>query len=683
MTSASSTDGSISLLGDHEFISDNEGIQSVPIIPLTTSSIVTTTSIQPQQFWMRCQQPELTLILREPKIQFYRDADAKLSEIEATSDDDCVQMESITKTVATATTSMAAPATNALTVPESTLTSSDPTTELVRATTSSSSAPLSSSLKSKSSQDENEIFSFGTITILFTGFVFAFIAILYSWYAAPVENINELKAKLYSLQIENGNLNMKLERCRQMNIPKYEYSSPHVSDDDFGDENFDKYDSAGDRELIADNEIIDDISNESNAIIGISGDGDHIESSNERSKMVWTGEGNTLKTVNLSTEKHFKYEHLCDEEIHDDLFSEYITDYCKAIKKKKKVKTGDKKSVKRPIHVHTTQTDPINVIENTLEKIPVPLVEQKQPPKQTINFELKEEIVDEKYKPIKQYDLLRPPLIKDLNVVGDVKETVNKPQPGNDAEEDETFVEKSKLINQYDLPRPKIRQIEEFGDEQKPKLVNQYDLPRQHQYQREEFVQSKHKSNQGQKDKKNKENFKIRAEHSGHANADAPSSNVNGFQIKDNFIDPNDFDSHMMRQFDFDFDYQNTDTINYPKMDYEQFYMDDTDDILDDLYARDAESSSGADFIYEDEQPLSSSSSLSFSAQSCHGDVNDNSDACIGVTLSRKEEKKMRKKQKKDEQRRRESERKDRKSTEKMPNQQKKKERKPYKRFDD
>lgn len=627
--SSSSTDGSISLLGDHEFMSDNDGMQSIPVIPITSTAISTTVASaiitsQPEQLWMRCQQPELTLILRKTSINFAHDDD-KYSEIEATTDDDCGKITSTTSN----TTIVAEPT----------------STELV----------LSPAMEPNASNKVYQTFSVNTILLLITGFTLALFAVICSWYAAPVENINELKHKIYRLQLENGNLNYELGQCR-LSLSRPQHTYPCM-------EPMDKYDSAGDRALTADNDSdIDDIHNENNVVMGISGDGERVESShsNEHSKTVWTGEGKTLKTVNLSTEKHFKYEHLCDENIHDDLFSAYITDYCKAIKKKKEKLNSDKKGAKRPVHTHENPTEQLKAIEKALDEIP-DLQEKttKQPDSQDksknqIDFHEELEDFKEKLVLVNQYDLPRPLLereqfTKEDEIVPEKPKLINQydlPRPPSKQKE-ETVQQKPKLVNAYDLLRPQFKDEDELIQE-KPKLVNQYDLPRQQHTQR--------KSKKGKSKK------------SGYDNTEKISpAKHDDFEIKADFLDPNQI-NYNMRQMDvddFDFDYSQEDILLkdplYQKMNYDQYYMDDD---YRKVFDSDEEFDDG-----------STGSSFSLEAESCYSDekYGDNED-CIGVTLSRKEQKKLKKKLRKEEKER---------IWEKKEKKQSRKEKKPYKTYDD
>lgn len=614
-------------------MSDHDNAPTGPIIPVTsTNSTSTTSSVmlsQPEQFWMRCQQPELTLLLRKSSINFNRDDD-KYSEIEATTDDDSVQNASTTS--------------NVMTVAEPT------SSDLVLSSTTTTTAP-------NKTYDIDQPLSFNTILVLVTGFTVA-IAVFYSWYVAPMESINKLKEKIYQLQVENGNLHLELERCQlSLNRPDPEYACI---------ESLDKYDSAGDRALTADNDSdVDEFHHDNTVVMGISGDGEKLENTNknEHSKTVWTGEGKNILTEILSTEKHFKYEHLCDEDIHDDLFSEYIINYCKAIKKKKdKHNSDNKKAIKQPIHIHEILKERNEIIEKDSAEISVlqKMFNPEENSKDLMDSNEKLDNSKEKLNLVNQYDLLRPPLKKEkFNV------------------EDEIFTEKPKLINQYDLPRPSL--IDEVYDStvpqfeipqdfftEKPKLVNQYDLPRHQHTQR--------------KSKKEK------SKNSGYENNEKPTpSKHDEFEFKSDFLsdflDPNHINGEM-HQFnandnddDFDFDYSQEDTKpEFAKtLNYEGYHYDDdgidityrkrgivlSEEVYDLLAKSDYYSLPGLD---------------SYTVDKKFGD----DDTYDDIKLSQKEQKKSKEKLRKEEKKARKE-----RNWEKKEKKQHKKDKRSYKTYDD
>lgn len=234
LTDGSSTDGSISLLGDHEFLEER---------PIGSQS----NAPQPIQFWMKCPKPELILTSRP-----------------------IMRSHATERAVSTMTDS------NRL-------------------------------------DDNRKLFNdiaqsnvFNILLLILTGCSFAIFAVLYARYITPIYQSGQLKERVRTLEMVNTELSMKLMQCQLKSVEPTQV-----------------------------NEIIDDKQKPtSTSTIN----NNPIELTNVQSekigKIVWTGAGNIPQQTNLSPKKQSKYEHLCDEEIHDELFSDYIRDYCANLRQK-------------------------------------------------------------------------------------------------------------------------------------------------------------------------------------------------------------------------------------------------------------------------------------------------------------------------------------------------------------
>lgn len=276
LTDGSSTDGSISLLGDHEFIpEESDG---------NTSTM--SHSPQPSQFWMRCQQPEIILSSRPmhhapPHVMERRSS---------------VGME------------------------VNSLTNSDEMQQ--RAT-------LVDQYLCNLNEKITQSYLFNVLLLILTGCSFAIFAVLYTRYITPPVNVSQLKEMIRNLELENGELSRQLSQCQI----KKTTNTPTLNEQNQCE--------------IGSNSIQGKCERSTGENLNV----EQQTHSQTDGRIVWTGEGTLPQMANLLPKKQFKYEHLCDEVIHDDLFGDYMRDYCAEVRQKQKHENTAQANSK-PIHYH-------------------------------------------------------------------------------------------------------------------------------------------------------------------------------------------------------------------------------------------------------------------------------------------------------------------------------------------
>lgn len=309
LTDGSSTDGSISLLGDHEFMcEESDG---------NTSTV--SRSPQPSQFWMRCQQPEIVLSSRpifRPLANEMERCSSAAMDLNATVTSTELQQRA--------------------TIVDQYLTN----------------------LNEKITQSN----LFNVLLLVLTGCSFAIFAILYARYITTPVNISQLKEMIRNLEIENGELSQELRQCQI----KETCNSVTLNEQN-------------------------QCENGSNSIQGKCEQPSTTETtqqtkSQDNERIVWTGDGLQPQMANIAPKKQFKYEHLCDEVIHDDLFADYIRDYCTEIRYKQNDEKNTPIENTKPINYHPKKS------QRRMAKIDS--ITTSVPDISTNNFEFNEQYID-------------------------------------------------------------------------------------------------------------------------------------------------------------------------------------------------------------------------------------------------------------------------------------------------
>lgn len=307
LTDGSSTDGSVSLLGDHDIMQEESNSN--------TSNL--SRSPQPSQFWMRCQQPEIVLSSRpvfRPPHEMERRSSASMELVSADNSTDLQQRATILNQYLT-------------------------------------------DLNDKITQS----YLFNVLLLVLTGCSFAIFAVLYARYITTPVNVSQLKEMIRNLEMENGELSQELSRCQI----KTTTATPPPSEPN---------------QCKNESNLIQGECEQHPAAITVTPE-EKTQAKVDDGPIVWTGDGTLPQMTNLSPKKQFKYEHLCDEVIQDDLFADYIHDYCTEVRQKQR---GEDASIasSKPTYYRSKKSQRRTAIASPLPNIPMN------------NFEFNEQFID-------------------------------------------------------------------------------------------------------------------------------------------------------------------------------------------------------------------------------------------------------------------------------------------------
>lgn len=179
---------------------------------------------------------------------------------------------------------------------------------------------------------------FNVLLLILTGCSVAIFAVLYARYINTPVYVSKLKEIIRNLEVENGELSRELNRCQS--------------------------------KITSDTEMLPEPCQCENKSMQGKCDQNslryHQRQHQNDGKTVWSGDDEIM--TNLAPKNQFKYEHMCDEVIHDDLFVDYIRDYCAQVRQKQK-------NVEQPIpssdcpHAHSKDSQRTTP---SLESNPIP-----------------------------------------------------------------------------------------------------------------------------------------------------------------------------------------------------------------------------------------------------------------------------------------------------------------------